>query len=174
MYRYRNILAIIGMSMLFFTFFSCAPADEVGFLRVLDAPARIEIAGERNGVAFSAVIELGGEESSMTFSSPESLKGVIASMAGGVWGSKLGDVSLSGIPSEMIGAPIKAFSDRGEVVSAKKTDDGMTLIRAKSGEVVREYLIDSKSGLPVKITEKSADGALIMEIEIMNYTRKEE
>ncbi len=173
MHRYRNILAIISLCLLIFTFFSCAEADEGGFLRVLESPAKAEIAGVRNGVEFAAIIEFASGEGKITFGAPDSMKGITVSTAGGVWGSNLGDIKLSGIASERLGAPIKIFTDCGEVIFAEKCDEG-TLIRTRSGDVAREYLIDSKSGLPLKIKEMSADGALIMDIEIKTYTIKEE
>ncbi len=172
MYRYRNILAIISLMMLVFGFLSCAEADEGGFLRVLEDTAEFDIIGERNGVPFSARISIGEGGGSMTFASPESMKGIKIMTSGEVWGGACGGVELSGEPAHLIGAPLEAFLNWGEVVSAEKVSGG-TLITARSDAIIREYLIDSGSGLPLALKEKSADGALIMEVKIENYTIKE-
>ncbi len=174
MHRLGNILAIIAVVMLIFSFFGCAPDDAGGSLRVLESPAEIEISGERNGIAFTAVMSVSGGEGRISFSSPDSMKGLTVLTSGGVWGSELGEVGISGVAPELIGAPMKAFLDFGEVVSVEKQEGGRTLINARSEDLTREYLIDSKSGLPVQIKEKSTDGALIMRIDIIKYEIKEE
>lgn len=174
MYKYRKLLAIICMSALIFAFCGCSQAASDGFLGVLDRPASAVIEGERCGVAFSATVTFGDGGGEITFSAPESMKGIVVSTVGGVWGSRLGELDISGEAAELIGAPLRVFLDYGEVVSAQKTGDGYTLITARSGELEREYLIESKSGLPSQIKEKSADGALTMTIKIKTYEFKEE
>ncbi|MGM9641927.1 MAG: hypothetical protein ACI3XI_01825 [Eubacteriales bacterium] len=152
----------------------CSPTESDGFLGVLDRPASAVIEGERGGVAFCATVTFGDDGGEIVFSAPESMKGIVVSTAGGVWGSRLGELTVSGDAAELIGAPLKAFLEYGEVVSAQKDGEGYTLITARSGELEREYLIESKSGLPSQIKEKSADGALTMTIKIKTYEFKEE
>ncbi len=157
-----------------FAFFGCERRENAGSLRVLELPASVQIEGERNGVAFSADLTFGGGEGKLVFSAPESMKGIAVSTAGGVWGSSLDGIPVSGGPAELLGAPLKVFIDRGEVISAKSEGEGYTLIAARAEGIVREYLIENKSGLPAEIKEMSADGALIMKLKIKNYEFKEE
>ena len=179
MYRYRNILAIIVLSAVILGISSCAPAEEGGFLRALDSPAEMKITGERNGVAFAAELTIGEKNSDgsrdgeMIFTSPESLAGISVSTAGGVWNSNLDGIAIAGISAELIGAPLAVFSRVGNALSAEKItdDDGkaMTLIVVGGSDCRIEYCIDSKSGAPVSVTEKSADGTVIMKFDIKEY-----
>lgn len=179
MYRYRNILAIIVLSAVILVISSCAPAEEGGFLRALDSPAEMKITGERNGVAFEAELTIGEKKSDgsrdgeMIFTSPESLAGISVSTAGGVWNSSLDGIAIAGISAELIGAPLAVFSQMGNALSAEKiTDDegrALTLIVIDGSDCRLEYRIDSKSGAPVSVTEKSAYGTVIMKFDIKEY-----
>ena len=179
MYRYRNIMAIIVLSALVLVNTSCTPAAEGGFLRALDSPAEMKITGERNGVAFSAELTVGAKgddgmrDGGMLFTSPAPLEGIEVSTAGGVWNSSLGGVEIAGISAALLGAPLVAFTCVGEAVSAEKLTDSegrtRTLIVTRSGAGTVEYLIDSKSGIPLSVTEKDADGAVVMKYDISEY-----
>ena len=181
MYRYRNILAIITLSALLLVSISCSPAEEGGFLKALDSPAEMKITGERNGVAFSAELKVGEKaadgvrDGEMRFTEPSSLAGICVSTAGGVWNSSLDGIEIAGVSAELLGAPLAVFTCSGEVVSAEKITDeegrSLTLIILGNGSGVTEYLIDSKSGLPVSVTEKDSDGLVIMKFDITEYTR---
>lgn len=182
MYICRKILAIIVLSAVILTNISCAPVGEGGFLRVLDSAAEMKIEGERHGVPFSATLELGARDEaglrdgSMTFTSPESLAGIGVSTAGGVWGVELDGISFSGLPAELLSAPLALMVESGEVSVAEKitSEDGSAqtriVMQRETGSV--EFIIDSKSGLPVAVREKDADGDLIMEFEITDYILK--
>ncbi len=172
-------MAIIVLSALILGIYSCAPADEGGFLRALDSPAEMKISGERNGVAFSAELTVGEKspdgtrDGRMTFTAPASLAGISVSTAGDVWNSSLGGVEIAGVSAELLGAPLAVFVRMGDAVSAEKiTDDTgrtLTLIVMRTDGGSLEYYIDSKSGLPVSVTEKSADGGIIMKFDIEEY-----
>ncbi len=182
MYIQRKILAIIVISAILVSLISCAPAGEGGFLRVLDSAAEAKIEGSCNGVDFSATICLGAKDDNgsrdgkMTFTSPEALEGITVSTAGGVWGVELDGIAFSGISAELMGRPLAVFAETGEAVSAEKVtaEDGSarTLIILKSEAGHIEHLIDSKSGLPVSVTEKDAAGENVMEFEISEYVIK--
>lgn len=148
-------------------------------MRALDSPAEMKITGERHGVAFSADIRVGEKredgtrDGEMTFTSPESLAGISVSTAGGVWNSNLDGIAIAGVSAELTGAPLAVFVSAGNAVSAEKItgDDGraLTLIVIERTDGRLEFLIDSKSGEPVSVSEKAADGSVIMEFEIEEY-----
>jgi hypothetical protein len=66
-----------------------------------------------------------------------------------------------------------AFLPAGEVIVAEKMtgEDGtaQTRIKLQRGLSFYEYVIDSKSGLPLSVSETSAEGETIMKIKIMEY-----
>ena len=173
MYRLRKILAIIIPMALIFTLFSCEEEAEGGFLRSLDAPAEMFLDGERNGVAFSAVVNIGDGEGKIRFTAPDSMEGIVVTSAGGVWNSDLEGMKIAGIPAEKLGAPLSPFLEIGNALSAEKiTEDGkaLTLIVTENGKY--EYYIDSKSGFPVRLIEKNADGETVMSFDISDYIAK--
>lgn len=169
-------MAIIIPMALFFPFFGCDEPDEAGCLRSLDSPAQMIIEGERNGVAFSAEIEIGGGVGKMTFSAPDSLAGICVTCEGGVWNSSHGGITVAGISAELIGAPMLPFIEPGAAVSAEKLTDengeARTLIITSSDAGAVEYLIDSKSGAPLRVVEKDTRGDVIMSFDIREYTAK--
>ncbi len=139
----------------------------------------MKISGERNGVAFSAELTVGEKstdgtrDGSMSFTAPASLAGISVSTAGGVWNSSLGGVEIAGVSAELLGAPLAVFVSMGDAVSAEKLSgsDGraLTLIVMRTAEGCKEYYIDSKSGFPVSVIEKDADGGIIMKFDIEDY-----
>ena len=176
MYRLRKILAIITLTALVFTLFSCKKDEGGGFLRSLDAPARMKLEGERNGVSFSAEIEIGEGVGELTFTSPESMAGICVTGAGGVWNCTLDGIGIAGISAELLGAPLVPFLEVGAALSAEKITDGagasLTLIVTENGGGRFEYYIDSKSGFPLRVIEKNAAGETVMSYDIKEYTVK--
>lgn len=178
MYICRKILAIIVLSAVIMTNISCAPAEEGGFLRVLDSAAQMKIEGERHGVSFSATLDLGARDEaglrdgSMTFTSPAPLEGLRVNTAGGVYSSELDGIAFSGTPAELLAAPLVLMVEVGEVSEAEKmtSEEGEAQTRIVMGRV--EFIIDSKSGLPVAVREKDADGDVIMGFQITEYIIK--
>ncbi len=173
MYRLRKFLAIITLTVLIFPLFSCKEEKESGFLRSLDAPAQMVIEGERNTVAFSAVINIGDGEGKITFTAPDSMSGICVRSAGGVWNCELNGVNIAGISAEMLGAPLYPFLEIGNAFSAEKITEGeraLTLIVTENGKF--EYYIDSKSGFPIRLIEKNAEGATVMRFDIKDYIAK--
>lgn len=179
MYIYRKIMAIILLSSVLLANNSCAPAREGGFLKVFDSAAEAIIEGERNGVAFSAELilsEKGGDgmrDGEMTFTSPDSMRGIRVVMASGVYACELDGIVFSGAPAERLGAPLGAFVQRGDAVSAEKleAEDGRMLTRiviaSELGKI--EYLLDSKTGVPISVREEDGEGTPIMEFKIEEY-----
>lgn len=181
MYKYRYIPSIIVLLTAILVINSCAQTETGGFLRTLDTPARMTIEGERYGIAFSAILEFGEKDESgkrdgeMTFKSPESLAGIRISTAGGVWSSELDGHAIGGISAELLGAPLGAFTDQGKAISAERVKDeegrALTLIVVEGNEGRFEFFIDSKSGEPVSVAERTSDGKLIMSYDITGYQR---
>lgn len=179
MYIKRKLLAIIILAQMMLSAFSCAPADEGGFLRVLDFPAEAKLEGERYGVEFKATLTQsaldaeGMRSSRLEFTAPEALAGICIEYSCGVWGMSLGEISFSGLSAEKLGAPISAFLPDGEVIAAEKATgaggEAQTKICLRRGTSVYEYLIDSKSGLPLSVSEKNASGETVMVIKILEY-----
>ena len=173
MYRLRKILAIITLTVLIFTLFSCAETEKGGCLRSLDAPARMVIEGERNEVAFSAVIEIGNGEGKITFSEPDSMSGICVRSAGGVWNCDFDGIRIAGVSAEMLGTPLYPFLEIGNAFSAEKITEGdraLTLIVTENGKF--EYYIDSKSGFPIRVIEKDSAGETVMRLDIKDYIAK--
>lgn len=178
MYIVRKMLAII-ICMLMTVTLGCSPPLEGGFLRVLESAAEAELAGVRYGVEFRATLsqsELdadGMRSARLEFTAPDELAGICVDYACGVFGATLGEVSFSGLAAEKLGAPISSFLPAGEVIAAEKVtgEDGtaQTVIRLRRGQSVYEYVIDSKSGLPLSVSEMTAAGEAIMKIKIMEY-----
>jgi len=137
------------------------------------------VTGERNGIEFSAEIKITEKgtgstcDGEMRFISPAALDGISVSTAGGVWNSSIGEVNIAGVSSELLGAPLRVFVDIGQAVSAEKTEDesgrALTLIVTRTEAGTVEYYIDSKNGSPISVTEKSADGIVIMRFDIKEY-----
>ncbi len=158
---------------------SCAPTEEGGFLRVLDLPAVAELVGVRYGMEFGATLTQsardaeGMRSSKLEFTAPDALAGICVEYSCGVWGASLDEISFSGLSAEKLGAPISAFLPDGEVVSAEKVmgagGEAQTRICLQRGTSIYEYIIDSKSGLPISVTETTAAGEKIMEIKIKKY-----
>lgn len=175
-------MAIIVLSAVILTNISCAPAEDGGFLKVLDSAAEFKIEGERNGVVFSATLALGAKDGNgtrdgeMTFTAPEPLEGIRVSTAGGVYGAELDGIAFSGIPAELLASPLILMTETGEVSAAEKitSEDGapQTLIVMRSTRGTAEFIIDSKSGLPAAVREKDENGNIIMEFEITEYIVK--
>ena len=176
MYKMRKIMAIIVLTALIFSSFSCAPEEEGGFFRRLDSPACFKVSGQRHGVAFSAEIEISEGEGRMVFRSPASLAGITVTTAGGVYNCALDGIAVEGIPAELLGAPISVFVSVGEARSAEKLKDAeggaLTLIVTATENGNVEYYIDSKSGFPVSVTEKDLAGETVMQLDITEYTIK--
>lgn len=179
MYIKRKLLAIIILAQMMLSAFSCAPTEEGGFLRVLDLPAVAELEGVRYGVEFGATLTQsardaeGMRSSKLEFTAPDALAGICVEYSCGVWGASLGEISFSGLAAEKLGAPIAAFLPDGEVIAAEKVTgtggEAQTRICLQSGTSIYEYIIDSKSGLPVSVSEMTAAGEKIMEIKIKKY-----
>ena len=176
LYIKRKMLAIIIAILSVPIFLSCAPTEEGGFLRVLDLPCVAELEGERYGVEFKAKLSQsaldaeGLRSAKLEFTAPESLAGICVEYSCGVFGITLGEISFSGLAAEKLGAPILAFLSVGEVVAAEKIEDkAQTRIILCRDASVYEYIIDSKSGLPLSVSESTADGERIMEIRIEKY-----
>lgn len=179
MYINRKLLAIIILAQMMISALSCAPTEEGGFLRVLDLPAVAQIEGERYGVEFGATLTQsardseGMRSSKLEFTAPDALAGICVEYSCGVWGATLGEISFSGPSAEKLGAPIAAFLPDGEVIAAEKVTgaggEAQTRICLQRGTSVYEYIIDSKSGLPVSVSETTASGEKIMEIKIKKY-----
>ena len=179
MYIYRKFLAIIVLAQMMLTVLSCAPTEEGGFLRVLDLPASAKIEGVRYGVEFGATLTQsardaeGMRSSKLEFTAPDALAGITVEYSCGVWGATLGEISFSGLSAEKLGAPIAAFLPDGEVTAAEKATgsggEAQTRICLQKGTSIYEYIIDSKSGLPVSVSEMTAAGEMIMEIKILEY-----
>lgn len=178
MYIKRKMLAILICVLMIITV-GCSPPPEGGFLRVLESAAEAELAGVRHGVEFCATLSQSALDSDgmrsarLKFTAPEALSGICVDYACGVYGAALGKVSFSGLAAEKLGAPISSFLPVGEVIAAEKVtgEDGtaQTMIRLRRGESVYEYVIDSKSGLPLSVSEMTAAGEKIMEIKIKKY-----
>lgn len=178
MYIKRKLLAIIILIQIFLI--SCAPPAEGGFLRVLELAADAEIEGVRNGVEFEARFTQSARDADglrtakLEFTAPKELAGICVDYSCGVWGASLGEISFSGLAAEKLGAPLAAFLSDGEVVSVEKVaNEDTTKIVLRSGALIYEYTVDSKSGLPVAVKETSANGENIMEIKIGKYEIKE-
>lgn len=179
MYIKRKLLAIIVLAQMMFSALSCAPTEEGGFLRVLDLPAVAEIEGVRYGVEFGANLTQsardaeGMRSSRLEFTAPDALAGICVEYSCGVWGAMLDEISFSGLAAEKLGAPIAAFLPDGEVIVAEKVTgaggEAQTKICQQKGTSIYEYIIDSKSGLPVSVSETTAAGEKIMEIKIKKY-----
>lgn len=179
MYRYRVILAIIALSALILGIISCAPAEQGDFLRALNSPASMIVAGERNGIEFSAEIKItenvtnSEPDGELRFLSPAALEGINVSTAGGVWNSSFDEIKIAGVSAELLGSPLRMFVDIGQAVSAEKIEDengrALTLIVTRTDRGTVEYYIDSKSGYPLSITEKNTDGLVIMKFDIKEY-----
>ena len=179
LYIKRKLLAIIIKVMLLAVLISCSPPEEGGFLRILEPAACAELEGVRYGVEFKAILTQsaldadGMRSARLEFTAPDAFAGICVEYSCGVFGATLGEVSFSGPAAEKIGAPISAFLPAGEVISAEKVtgEDGtaQTKIRLQRGQSVYEYIIDSKSGLPLSVSETTAAGERIMEIKIGNY-----
>ncbi len=179
MYIYRKLLAIIIPIAAVFCLFSCAPAEKADALDVLKLPAELRAEGERNGVAFSAQISLGemredgtrGGE--ITYSLPDASGGLSDRTDSGVWEAELDGVKISGTAAEALGAPLAPFMKSNTAVGAEliKAEDGeaRTLITVRADGVTVEFIIDSKSGLPVFLTEKNSAGETVMEFKITEY-----
>jgi hypothetical protein len=174
----RKLLAIIICVVMAVTP-ACSPPPEGGPLRVLESAAVAMLEGVRHGVEFSAKLSQsaldadGMREARLEFTAPEALAGICVEYACGVFGASLGEVSLSGLAAEKLGAPIVAFLPAGEVIVVEKMtgEDGtaQTRIKLQRGLSFYEYVIDSKSGLPLSVSETSAEGETIMKIKIMEY-----
>lgn len=142
----------------------------------------MSIEGERNGVAFSASLQLGARDEAglrdgiMTFTSPEALAGIAVSTAGGVYGAELDGISFSGLPAEMLAAPLAVMVEDGEVSEAEKitsdAGEAQTRIVVQRDRGSVEFIIDSKSGLPLWVRERDGVGDIIMEFEITDYIIK--
>ncbi len=179
LYIKRKLLAIIILALFVLSAISCAPTSEVGFLRVLDLPARAEIEGERYGVEFKAKLiqserdAEGMRKARLEFTAPDAFAGICVEYSCGVWGASLGEISFSGLAAEKLGAPISAFFSDGEVITVEKTTgdrgEAQTRICLQRGALVYEYLIDSKSGMPLSVKETTAAGEIIMKIKILEY-----
>ncbi len=176
MYIKRKLLAIIISVMLIMSLLSCTPPTEGGFLRFLEPAARAELRGVRYGVEFKAsltqsALDADGMRSSrLEFTAPDALAGICVEYSCGVFGATLGKVSFSGLAAEKLGAPISAFLPAGEVITAEKIEgEAQTRICLQRGASVYEYIIDSKSGLPLSVSETTAAGEKIMEIKIEKY-----
>lgn len=176
MYIKRKLLAIIILAQMMLSALSCAPTEEGGFLRVLDLPAEAEIEGVRYGVEFGATLTQSARDAEgmrsarLEFTAPDAFAGICVEYSCGVWGASLGEISFSGLAAEKLGAPIAAFLPDGEVIAAEKvTGEAQTRICMQRGTSIYEYIIDSKSGLPLSVTEMTASGEKIMEIKIKKY-----
>ena len=174
-YNYKAFLTDLPISEAERIYYTGAP--KFGHPWFLHAQAEIE--GVRHGVEFRAILTQsaldadGMREAKLEFTAPEALAGICVEYACGVFGATLGEVSFSGLAAEKLGAPIVAFLPAGEVISAEKinAEDGtaQTKIRLQSTFSVYEYIIDSKSGLPLSVIESTATGEKIMEIKIAKY-----
>ncbi len=183
MYTYRKVLAIIILLSAVFSVYSCAPAPRANTLDILKLPAEFEAEGERNGVAFRAVLSLGemredGTRSGeITYSLPDAFGGLKVRTDSGVWEAELYEVSISGIAAEILGAPLAPFVQSNNAIGAEKKDsenDGaQTLITVEVDGGTVEYLIDSKSGLPLSLREKNSSGETVMEFKISDYKIQE-
>lgn len=176
MYIKRKLLAIITLAMVLTFLLSCAPPPEGGFLRVLESAASAELEGIRHGVEFKAILNQsaidadGMRTARLEFTEPKSFAGICVEYSCGVFGATLGKVSFSGLAAEKLGAPIAAFLSEGEVITAEKVEgEAQTKICQLRGASIYEYIIDSKSGLPLSVSESTSDGEKIMEIKIRNY-----
>ena len=91
----------------------------------------------------------------------------------GVWEAELYDVSISGTVAERLGAPLAPFLQSNNAISAEiknsAGDGAQTLITVQTDCGTLEYLIDSKSGLPIFLREKGISGDVIMEFKISDY-----
>lgn len=182
MYSYRKTLAIIIMIAALLCLFSCAPARGTDALGILKRPAELTAEGERNGVAFRAQISLGemredGTRSAqITYSLPDSFGGLKVKTDSGVWEAVLGEVTVSGKAAEELGAPLAPFLQENSAVDAElirsEIGEAQTLITARTNVGTFEYLIDSKSGLPISLCEKNGAGETVMEFKITEYKIK--
>ena len=132
-----------------------------------------EIAKKRPECSIIAVINIGDGEGKITFTAPDSMSGICVRSAGGVWNCELNGVNIAGISAEMLGAPLYPFLEIGNAFSAEKITEGeraLTLIVTENGKF--EYYIDSKSGFPIRLIEKNAEGATVMRFDIKDYIAK--
>lgn len=179
MYSYRKVLAIIILFSCVISVYSCAPSPRANALDILKRPAELKAEGERGGVAFCAVILLGeiredGTRSGeITYSLPDAFAGLKIKTDSGVWEAELYDVSISGTVAERLGAPLAPFLQSNNAISAEiknsAGDGAQTLITVQTDCGTLEYLIDSKSGLPIFLREKGSSGDVIMEFKISDY-----
>ena len=179
MHTYRKLLAIIILFIAVFCLFSCAPVGRADALDVLKQPAVLTVEGERNGVEFSAVLSLGelrddGTRSGeITYSLPDAFVGLKVKTDSGVWEAELDGVTASGAAAEALGAPLAPFMQSNIAIGAEligsEKDGAQTLITVSSDVGTVGYLIDSKSGLPILLREKSAAGDTVMEFKISEY-----
>lgn len=179
MYRYRKLLAIIILFSAVFCLFSCAPEKKAESLDVLKLAADFKAEGERNGVGFCASVSLGemredGTRSGeMVYSLPDAFVGLRIRSDSGVWEAELGGVTVSGDAAEALGAPLAPFMQRVSAGSAEsitsENGEARTLIKVPSESGTLEFTIDSKSGLPVFLTEKNSAGETVMEFKITEY-----
>ncbi len=172
-------MAIIIVIAALFGLFSCAPAKKADSLDVLKLRAEFKIEGERNGVAFCADVTLdavredGTRSGWIVYSLPEAFRGLRVATDSGVWEAELDGVRLSGGAAESLGAPLLPFMQSRAASSAQlinsENGEAQTLIKAPAYDGEMEFLIDSKSGMPISIREKDRTGKTIMEYKITDY-----
>lgn len=179
MYNNRKLLAIIILTASIFCILSCAPAEKAAALDVLKPAADFKVEGERNGIGFCASVSLGemredGTRSGeIVYSLPDAFAGLRIRSDSGVWEAEQGGVTVSGAAAESLGAPLAPFMQRGSAGSAEsitsENGEARTLIKVPSESGNLEFTVDSKSGLPVFLTEKNSAGETVMEFKITEY-----
>ena len=176
MYITRKMLAIIVLVLMLISVSSCEKASQGGFLRILELPARAELKGVRYGVEFGAILTQGAyegdgmREARLEYTYPAALEGIIVEYSFGVFAASLGGITFSGPSAEKLAAPLTVFLADGEVISAERVEgEPKTRILLKKQENSYEYIIDSKSGLPLSVIELDCAGEKIMEIEVITY-----
>lgn len=179
MYSYRQVLAIIIAIAALLGLFSCAPAKKADALDVLKLPAEFRIEGERNGVAFCADVSLGeigndgARGGSIVYSLPDAFSTLRVATDTGVWEAELDGIRISGKAAEALGAPLAPFMQNLAAAGAElinsENGEAQTLIRVPTGDGEIEFIIDSKSGLPIALCEKNTAGETVMEYKITDY-----